>query len=134
MLTYIKRYDDKFLYVWYHMSMEDYIAMEGRTTIEDREIRDNEIVRERPDGSSDGLPEALDIDLGNGYKECSNWNPDLHKLWTLEALCPEIQELTAEQLVETFNKIKEQLFPGKTLLTAKEERKVYARMNEHKKQ
>jgi hypothetical protein len=52
----------------------------------------------------------------------------------LEALCPEIQELTAEQLVETFNKIKEQLFPGKTLLTAKEERKVYARMNEHKKQ
>ena len=34
-------------------------------------------VQERSDGSSDGLPEALDIDLGNGYRECSNWNPDI---------------------------------------------------------
>lgn len=48
--------------------------------MEERELKDNEVVQERPDGSSDGLLEKMDIDLGNGYKECSNWNPDLHKV------------------------------------------------------
>ena len=102
--------------------MEDYIPTEELGVI------DNEITQERPDGSSDGLPEKMDIDLGNGYKECSNWNPDLHKLWTLEAISPEVKESTAEELVEAFNQVKQELFPGKTKLTPKEELEVYKRM------
>ena len=123
----IKRYNDKFLYIWYYMPMEDYIPME------DWEIMYNEVVGERRDGSSDGLPEALDIDMDDGYyKECSNWNPDLHKKWTLEALYPEIQEPTADQLVEAFNKTKQELFPGKEELTPKEEREVYEKMEKNR--
>lgn len=103
--------------------------MENYEFTEEWEIKDNEVVEERPDGSSDGLSEKLDIDLGNGYKECSNWNPDLDKLWPLEALCPQVQEPTAEELVETFNRIKEELFPEKEKLTQKEQEEVFNRMN-----
>ena len=86
-------------------------------------------VQERPDGSSDGLPEAMDIDLGNGYKECSNRNPDITQKWNLEDLFCETTEPTAEQLVEMFNKTKEELFPGKSRLTQKEEAEVYKRIS-----
>lgn len=102
--------------------------MKEHLIIEEPDIIDNEITQERPDGSSDWLLEKMDIDLGNWYKECSNWNPDLHKLWTLEAISPEVKESTAEQLVEAFNQAKQELFPGKTKLTPKEELEVYKRM------
>ena len=85
-------------------------------------------VQERPDGSSDGLPEAMDIDLGNGYKECSNRNSDLTKKWTPEELFRETTEPTADDLLEIFNKAKEELYPGKEKLTPKEETEVYNRM------
>ena len=85
--------------------------------------------QERPDGSSDGLPEALDIDLGNGYRECSNWNPDITQKWDLEDLFHETTEPTADEIVELFNKTKEELFPGKEELTAKEQSEVYDMMN-----
>ena len=85
-------------------------------------------VQERPDGSSDGLPEACDIDLGDGYKECSNWNLDLTKKWDLESLFSETTEPTADDLLEAFNKTKEELFPGKSKLTPKEEAEVYDKM------
>lgn len=86
-------------------------------------------VQERADGSSDGLPEAMDIDLGNGYKECSNRNLDLTTKWTPEELFRETTEPTAEQLVEIFNKTKEELFPGRSNLTAKEWDEVYNEAN-----
>lgn len=85
-------------------------------------------VQERADGSSDGLPEACDIDLGDGYRECSNWNLDLTKKWTPEELFSEITEPKAEDLVETFNKTKEELYPGKENLNHEEEAEVYNRM------
>ncbi len=86
-------------------------------------------VQERADGSSDGLPEAMDIDLGNGYKECSNRNLDITQKWNLEDLFSETTEPTAEQLVEMFNKTKEELFPGKSKLTSKEEAEVYKKIS-----
>lgn len=43
-------------------------------------IEDINHTRERSDGSSDGLHEALDIILENGYRECSNWNTDLQQI------------------------------------------------------
>ena len=42
--------------------------------MEELEVVDNEITQERADGSSDGLLEKMDIDLGNGYRECIGWN------------------------------------------------------------
>lgn len=87
-------------------------------------------VQERPDGSSDGLPEALDIPLDDGYRECSNWNPDINQKWDLEDLFRETTEPTAEQLVEVFNKTKEEMFPGRENLTLREQAEVYKRMNE----
>lgn len=86
-------------------------------------------VQERADGSSDGLPEAMDIDLGNGYKECSNRNLDLTTKWTPEELFRETTEPTAEQLVEIFNKTKEELFPGRSNLTDRERNEVYNEAN-----
>ncbi len=108
--------NDRLLYVWY-ISMEEYDNIKWPEDITH--------VQERPDGSSDGLPEAMDIDLGDGYKECSNWNPDITQKWDLEDLFRETTEPTAEQLVEVFNKAKEELFPGKSELTPKEEAEVY---------
>lgn len=43
-------------------------------------IEDINHTRERSDGSSDGLHEALDIVLENGDRECSNWNTDLQQI------------------------------------------------------
>ena len=86
-------------------------------------------VQERADGSSDGLPEAMDIDLGNGYKECSNWNPDITQKWTLEDLFGGVTEPTAEELVEALNGVKEKMFPKKTELTAREWEEVYKMLN-----
>ena len=95
----------------------------------DEWVEDIKHVQERADGSSDGLYEAMDIDLWNGYRECSNWNPDLTKTWDLENLFSETTEPTAEQLVEIFNKTKEELYPGKSRLTSKEEAEVYKRIS-----
>ncbi len=92
---------------------------------------DIEHVQERADGSSDGLPEAMDIDLGDGYKECSNWNPDINQKWKLEDLFHETTEPTADEIVEVFKRTKEELFPGKEILTSKEESEVYNRMIEN---
>jgi len=92
---------------------------------------DIEHVQERTDGSSDGLPEAMDIDLGNGYRECSNWNSDITQKWTLEQLFHEMTEPTADELLKIFNKTKEELFPGKSELTSKEESEVYNKMNKY---
>lgn len=108
--------NDRFLYVL-QIFMEEYDNIKWPEDITH--------VQERPDGSSDGLPEAMDIDLGDGYKECSNWNPDITQKWDLEDLFRETTEPTAEQLVEVFNKTKEELFPGKSELTPKEEAEVY---------
>lgn len=88
-------------------------------------------VQERPDGSSDWLPEDLDIDLGDGSRECSNWNPDINQKWDLEDLFCETTEPTADELLEIFNKTKEELYPGKSELTPKEEAEVYNRMIEN---
>lgn len=60
-------------------------------------------VQEHPNGSSYWLFEACDIDSGDGYKECSNWNYDLHKRWSLEQLYHKNNELTANQLIEVFD-------------------------------
>lgn len=108
--------NDRLLYVWY-ISMEEYDNIKWPEDITH--------VQERPDGSSDGLPEAMDIDLEDGYRECSNWNPDITQKWDLEDLFRKTTEPTAEQLVEVFNKAKEELFPGKSELTPKEEAEVY---------
>ncbi len=86
-------------------------------------------VQERADGSSDGLYEAMDIDLGNGCRECSNWNFDLTKKWTLEDLFGGVTEPTAEELVEALNGVKEKMFPKKTELTAREWEEVYKMLN-----
>ena len=88
-------------------------------------------VQERPDGSSDWLPEDLDIDLGDGNRECSNWNPDINQKWDLEDLFRETTEPTADELLEIFNKTKEELYPGKVELTRKEEAEVFKRMIEN---
>ena len=73
----------------------------------------------------------MDIDLGDGYKECSNWNPDINQKWKLEALFYEATEPTADEIVELFNKTKEELFQGKSKLTPKEETEVYNKMMEN---
>ncbi len=112
--------NDRFLYVL-QIFMEEYDNIKWPEDITH--------VQERPDGSSDGLPEAMDIDLGDGYKECSNWNPDITQKWDLEDLFRETTEPTAEQLVEVFNKTKEELFPGKSELTPKEEAEVYKKIS-----
>lgn len=65
------------------------------------------VTQERLDGSSDGLFEALDIDLWDGTKACSNWENGLHQKWTLEEILPPLRELTAEKLVEEFYKNQE---------------------------
>ena len=109
------------LYFWWCVTMDKYNEEFGYYTLWNKGVEDIQHVWERIDGSSDWLPEALDIDLGNWYKECSNWNLDLNREWDLEALYPEITEPTAEQLVEAFNIKKEELFPGKENLTPKEE-------------
>ena len=62
------------------------------------------VTQERLDGSSDGLFEALDIDLWDGTKACSNWENGLHQKWTLEQILPPLRELTAEKLVKEFYK------------------------------
>lgn len=111
--------NDRLLYVWY-ISMEEYDNIKWPEDITH--------VQERPDGSSDGLPEAMDIDLGDGYKECSNWNPDITQKWDLEDLFRETTEPTAEQLVEVFNKTKEELFPGEENLTYEQQETVYKEM------
>ena len=64
------------------------------------------VTQERPDGSSDGLFEALDIDLWGGKKACSNWEK-FDKKWTLEEILPPLDELTAEELVAEFYKNQE---------------------------
>ena len=107
------------------MRMEEFIPEEEYTP----KVEENKVIEERPDGSSDGLPEALDITLDDWSKECSNWNSGLHKIWDLEALCPEVTEPTAEDLVEAFNKKKEELYPGKAELTPKEQEEVYNHMD-----
>ena len=64
------------------------------------------VTQERLDGSSDGLFEALDIDLWDGNKGCSNWE-NFDQKWTLEQILPPLRELTAEKLVEEFYKNQE---------------------------
>lgn len=64
------------------------------------------VTQERPDGSSHGLYEALDIDLWDGNKACSNWEK-FDKKWTLEQILPPLCELTAEELVAEFYKKQE---------------------------
>lgn len=86
-------------------------------------------VEEREDGSSDGLFEAQDIILPDGSRACSNWEGGLHKKWPVEQLFQETTEPTADELLEIFNKTKEELYPGKTELTRKEEAEVFKRMN-----
>ena len=61
------------------------------------------VTQERPDGSSHGLYEALDIDLWDGTKACSNWEK-FDKKWTLEEIFSPLRELTAEELVKEFYK------------------------------
>jgi len=64
------------------------------------------VTKERLDGSSDGLFEALDIDLWNGNKGCSNWE-NFDQKWTLEEILPPLDEPTAEELVAEFYKNQE---------------------------
>jgi hypothetical protein len=45
----------------------------------DAMIEDINHTRERSDGSSDGLKESLDI-INNNFRECSNWNLNLHQI------------------------------------------------------
>lgn len=80
---------------------------------------------ERSDGSSDGLHEALDIVLENGYRECSNWNTDLHQIWNLKQLFPVEMTLEPEDEIKLFKIIWEVKFPEKVSLTWKEQRVVY---------
>ena len=84
---------------WY----EEYSCIIEKPTYEWRP----KVTQERPDGSSDGLFEALDIDLWDGTKACSNWENGLHQKWTLEQILPPLRELTAEKLVEEFYKNQE---------------------------
>ena len=80
-------------------------------------------VQERPDGSSDGLPELRDGPNG----ECTNRNYELTLKWTLEQLYPQGKEISPEEEVKIFNIMREQLFPTTTKLTCKEEKEVYER-------
>lgn len=64
------------------------------------------VTQERLDGSSDGLFEALDIDLWDGTKACSNWE-NFDQKWTLEEILPPLDEPTAEELVAKFYKNQE---------------------------
>lgn len=73
------------------------------TNRESTHERRPKVTQERLDGSSDGLYEALDIDLWNGYRACSNWE-HFDQIGSLEEVLPPIKELTAEQLVEVFFK------------------------------
>lgn len=84
---------------WY----EEYSCIIEKPTYEPRP----KVTQERPDGSSDGLFEALDIDLWDGTKACSNWEKGLNQKWTLEEIFPPLRELTAEELVEEFYKNRE---------------------------
>lgn len=64
-------------------------------------------IQERPDGSSDGLPEDLKIHQYNEdgsyeYSECLEWS-GLDQEWTWGELFHKNKELTWEQLVEVFN-------------------------------
>lgn len=79
---------------------------------------------ERNDGSSDGLEEALDI-INNGFRECSNWNTDLHQIWKLEQLFPVWTTLTPDDEVKIFQIIWTVTYPEKTNLTWIEQNKVY---------
>ena len=91
-------------------------------------IKDISHTSERWDGSSDGLHEALDIILDDGYRECSNWNFDLQEIWTLNQLFPNEIELTPEDEMALFSRIQEVLFPNKNKITWKEQLDVYNRM------
>lgn len=73
------------------------------TNKESTHVRRPEVTQERADGSSDGLYEALDIDLWNGYKACSN-RERFDQIWSLEEILPDLKELTAEELVAEFLK------------------------------
>lgn len=95
-----------------------------------REQGPKDIITERADGSSDGLPEDRAIDLGNGYRECIGWNWDIQKAWPLRAVCRPMQESTAKELSDALNQAIQELFPNKSNLTAEEGKKVYDRMNE----
>ena len=64
------------------------------------------VTKERLDGSSDGLFEALDIDLWDGNKGCSNWE-NFDQKWTLEEILPPLHEPTAEELIAEFYKNEE---------------------------
>lgn len=60
------------------------------------------VTQERPDGSSDGLYEALDMPTTEeGYKGCSN-RERFDQIWSLEDLFPNLEEPTAEELIEAF--------------------------------
>ena len=83
---------------WY----EEYSCIIEKPTYEWRP----KVTQERLDGSSDGLFEALDIDLWDGNKGCSNWE-NFDQKWTLEEILPPLRELTAEKLVEEFYKNQE---------------------------
>lgn len=83
---------------WY----EEYSCIIEKPTYEWRP----KVTQERLDGSSDGLFEALDIDLWDGNKGCSNWE-NFDQKWTLEQILPPLRELTAEKLVEEFYKNQE---------------------------
>lgn len=116
------------LYFWWCVTMEIHNENLDFYTSWEGGVEDIMHVQERADGSSDGLYEAMDIDLGNGYKECSNRNPDITQKWNLDDLFWAANEPTAEQLVEAFNLTKEELFPWKTELTLKESDEIYKRM------
>ena len=91
-------------------------------------IKDINHTSERCDGSSDGLYEALDIILDDGNRECSNWNPDLQQIWTLNQLFPDATELEEEKEMELFIKIQWVIFPNKSNITSKEQVEVYNKM------
>ena len=95
----------------------------------DAMIEDINHTRERSDGSSDGLKESLDI-INNNFRECSNWNLNLHQIWTLSQLFPVGTALSPDDEIKLFNTIWEAKFPGKTNLTWKEQIEVYKSMKE----
>lgn len=83
---------------WY----EEYSCIIEKPTYEWRP----KVTQERLDGSSDGLFEALDIDLWDGNKGCSNWE-NFDQKWTLEEILPPLHEPTAEELIAEFYKNEE---------------------------
>ena len=91
-------------------------------------IEDINHTRERSDGSSDGLHEALDIVLENGYRECSNWNTDLQQIWTLNQLFPDDLELKAEDEMELFTRIQKSMFSDESRVSWRDQLEVYNRM------